>query len=78
MYAYRRVTQAGFTALYHNRFEEEGEGEEGENDDSEAEFAMEAYSFQKVETWKHHKSRENRWRSQRSRRRTAIRPLRAI
>lgn len=74
MYAYRRVTQAGFTALYHNRFEEE----EGENDDSEAEFAMEAYSFQKVETWKHHKSRENRWRSQRSRRRTAIRPLRAI
>ena len=48
-YSYRRVTQPGFTALYHSQFEDESDDE---NDASEAELAMEAYSFQKVETWK--------------------------
>ena len=53
-YSYRRVTQPGFTALYHSRFEDENDDDDdnNNNDASEAELAMEAYSFQKVETWK--------------------------
>lgn len=48
------MTQPGFTALYHSRFEDENDDDYDNdgNDASEAELTMEAYSFQKVETWK--------------------------